>query len=226
MKSINIEDLKFGYKSDFPIFNKAFLEIPLNEISFLQGENGSGKTTLCRILSGLERSYTGSIQIGDLNIKQAAFAELARSIIYLKQEPQANVIAATPDADLKLWQYGLNSENETSNKLRNRVMKRLKIDELKNKPIWELSGGQIKRIGLAALLINYDKYWILDEPVAGLDNALINIFIQIIEERKSLGKGCLIISHQEDYFSNLIDKYYLIQEQKFTAKLRGINEIY
>jgi len=67
---------------------------------------------------------------------------------------------------------------------------------------------------LAALLVNYDKYWILDEPIAGLDNTLSRIFIEILEERKTLGKGCLIISHKENEFVNLIDKYYSIQNKE------------
>ncbi|MEA2095691.1 MAG: ABC transporter ATP-binding protein [Candidatus Cloacimonadota bacterium] len=214
MKCIKIKDLSFAYQLENPIFTNASLELPFNEITFLKGANGSGKTTLCRILSGLEKGYTGSIHINDLDLKPFSFIERAKSIIYLKQEPLSNIVAATPEEDLTLWQHGFDKHyNESSSELRGRVMKRLKINDLKNKPSWELSGGQVKRIGLAALLINYDKYWILDEPISGLDNTLIRIFIEILEERKALGKGCLIISHKEDKFLNLIDKSYFIQNE-------------
>jgi len=222
MKRIKIKDLSFAYQAKNPIFANATLEITFNEITFLKGENGSGKTTLCRILSGLEKNYSGSILLNNLDLKPVSFSERAKSIIYLKQEPLSNVVAATPDEDLTLWQIGFDKEvNELSSKLRNKVMEKLKINDLKDKPFWELSGGQIKRIGLAALLINYDKYWILDEPVSGLDNTITGIFIEIIEERKTLGKGCLIISHKEDYFSNLIDKSYIIDNKKIKKLFRG-----
>jgi len=214
MKSIRIKDLSFAYQLENPIFTNASLELPFNEITFLKGANGSGKTTLCRILSGLEKRYIGSININNLNFKPFSFTERAKSIIYLKQEPLSNVVAATPEDDLTLWQHGFDKHpNELSSELRKRVMERLRIKDLKDKPFWELSGGQVKRIGLAALLINYDKYWILDEPISGLDNTLIRIFIEILEERKTLGKGCLIISHKEDKILNLIDKSYLIQNE-------------
>ena len=203
MNSIIIEDLSFAYQLGNPIFTNATLKLPRNEITFLEGANGSGKTTLCRILSGLEKGYTGSIQINELDVKQVSFAERAKSVIYLKQEPLSNVVAATPDEDLTIWQHGFDKNIEgSSSELRNKVMQKLRIEQLKDKPFWELSGGQIKRIGLAALLINYDKYWILDEPIAGLDNTLIGIFMSILEERKALGKGCLIISHKIEYFKN------------------------
>lgn len=214
MKNIKINDLSFAYQPENPIFTNASLELPFNEITFLKGANGSGKTTLCRILSGLEKGYTGSIRINDLNLKPFSFNERAKTLIYLKQEPLSNVVAATPDEDLILWQHGFEKHlDESYSELRNRVMERLRINDLKDKLLWELSGGQIKRIGLAALLINYDKYWILDEPISGLDNTLTRIFIEILEERKVLGKGCLIISHKEDYFLNLIDKSYYIQNE-------------
>ncbi|MCD6176412.1 MAG: ABC transporter ATP-binding protein [Candidatus Cloacimonetes bacterium] len=222
MKRIKIKDLSFAYQAKNPIFTNITLELQFNEITFLKGENGSGKTTLCRILSGLEKNYSGSILLNDLDLKSVSFSERAKSIIYLKQEPLSNVVAATPDEDLILWQNGFNKEiNESSPKLRKKVMKKLRINNLKDKPFWELSGGQIKRIGLAALLINYDKYWILDEPVSGLDNTITGIFIEMIEERKTLGKGCLIISHKEDYFSNLIDKSYIIDNKKIKKMFRG-----
>lgn len=215
MKSIKIIDLSFAYQPDNPIFTNTSIQLPFNEITFLKGENGSGKTTLCRILSGLEKKYTGLIHINELDLKPVSFNERSKSIIYLKQEPLSNVVAATPDEDLTLWQHGFNKNfDESSSDLRNRVMEKLRINHLKDKPFWELSGGQIKRIGLAALLVNYDKYWILDEPIAGLDNTLTRIFIEILEERKALGKGCLIVSHKENEFVNLIDKYYLIQNKK------------
>jgi ABC-type multidrug transport system ATPase subunit len=225
MKNININDLSFAYQPGNPIFTNASLELPFNEITFLKGANGSGKTTLCRILSGLERNYSGSILLNDLDIKPVSFFNRAKSIIYLKQEPLSNVIAATPEEDLSLWQHGFDKKfNESSSNLRNEIMERLRINDLKDKPFWELSGGQVKRIGLAALLINYDKYWILDEPISGLDNKLVRIFIEILKERKVLGKGCLIISHKEDYFNNLIDKNYLIENRKIETLTRGIFE--
>jgi len=220
MKRINITDLSFSYETPVNIFLEVSTEISLNEVTFLKGSNGSGKTTFCRIISGLEKEYFGSVQISDLDVQKASFEDLAKHVVYLKQEPQTNVVAATADADLRLWYYHLNKEKKSAKNLRQKVMRRLKIDELKDEPVWELSGGQIKRIGLAGLLLNYDKYWILDEPLSGLDNSLANIVIQILEERKCLGKGCLIISHKEDLFSNLIDNKLFIENKKIIQQLK------
>jgi energy-coupling factor transporter ATP-binding protein EcfA2 len=222
MKGIKIKDLSFAYNDQNKIFIDTSFDLPFNEITFLNGANGSGKTTLCRILSGLEKNYTGSLIMNYLEMNTISFSERSKSIIYLKQEPQANVVATTPDEDLAIWQHGFDKDlDESSSILRERVMDKLKIKDLKDQPFWELSGGQIKRIGLAALLIHYDKYWILDEPISGLDTKLTDIFIEILEKRKLLGKGCLIISHKEEQFKNLIDKYYTIKDKSIEEILRN-----
>ncbi|MDP8267635.1 MAG: ABC transporter ATP-binding protein [Candidatus Tenebribacter davisii] len=222
MKGIKTKDLSFAYNDQNKIFIDTSFNLSFNEITFLNGANGSGKTTLCRILSGLEKNYTGSLIMNYLEMNTISFSERSKSIIYLKQEPQANVVATTPDEDLAIWQHGFDKDlDESSSILRERVMDKLKIKDLKDQPFWELSGGQIKRIGLAALLIHYDKYWILDEPISGLDTKLTDIFIEILEKRKLLGKGCLIISHKEEQFKNLIDKYYTIKDKSIEEILRN-----
>ena len=218
MKSIKVNNLSFSYNEDGNLFKNTSIDLPFEKVTLLKGKNGSGKTTLCRLISGLERNYTGTINIDDLNLKPISFAERSKFIIYIKQEPLSNIVAATPEEDLILWQHGFDKKNVTSTfEHRNLIMEKFKIAHLKNKPFWELSGGQIKRVGLAALLLNYDKYWILDEPISGLDNKLAEIFIEILKERKKLGHGCLIVSHKEDHFLNLTDKAYEIENGKFNV---------
>jgi len=216
MKNIKVSNLSFSYYQNSNLFKNISLDLPFEEVTLLKGKNGSGKTTFCRLLSGLEKNYTGTIHIDDLNLRPISFAERSKYLIYIKQEPLSNIVTATPEEDLILWQHGFDKKNVTStSNHRNLIMEKFKIAHLKNKPFWELSGGQIKRVGLAALLLNYDKYWILDEPISGLDTKLSEIFIEILEERKKLGKGCLIISHKEDHFLSLTDKVYEIENGKF-----------
>jgi len=218
MKNIEVRSLSFSYNKKNNLFKNTSIDLPFDKITLLKGKNGSGKTTICRLLSGLEKNYSGSIYIDNLNLKPISFAELSKFLIYIKQEPLSNIVAATPEEDLILWQLGYdNKKIDSTLEHRNLVMEKLEITHLRNKPFWELSGGQIKRVGLAALLLNYDKYWILDEPISGLDNKLAEIFIEILKERKVQGSGCLIISHKEDNFQGLIDKVYEIENNSIIA---------
>ena len=59
-----------------------------------------------------------------------------------------------------------------------------------------------------------DKYWILDEPVTGLGNALIDILLNILQKRKTAGKGALIISHRFEKFEQIVDNWLKIEDKK------------
>ena len=214
-----IDQLSFSYDSINMIFEDVNISLPHDKITLLDGVNGSGKTTFCRLLSGLEKGYSGKIILIDNTLSSLSTNQVANEIIYVKQEPSANVVAATPDEDLAIWQHKFKlkiGDNFISS--REKALIKFNMDSFKDQPFWELSGGQIKRSGLAALLLNYNKYWILDEPVTGLDEKLVDIFVNILQKRKEKGKGALLITHQQKKFKPLIDCFLKIENKKILMK--------
>ncbi|MBS3767935.1 MAG: ATP-binding cassette domain-containing protein, partial [Candidatus Cloacimonetes bacterium] len=185
----------------------------------LKGDNGSGKTTLCRILTGLEKEFSGTVKLDSENLQELSNTLIADKIFYLQQGTLRNIIAATPNDDLAIWQHKFNHDD--TEKLQNEREKALKyfcIDKIKQKPLWELSNGQIKRIGLAAMLLNTDKYFILDEQTSGLDEKLLNLLIAVLKNHKKKNLGALIISHKQRIFDNLADKTLQIENKQVFEK--------
>lgn len=230
---IIISHLSFGYKQ--PLFSNLNLEIPLSDITLLLGENGSGKTTFCRLLTGLIKDYEGTIKLvrngknqnkpaqhsslftqcqpKSMNLQDLSIQEISKFLIYHKQEPQANVVAATPDEDLSIWQSRFKKKlNSQHAEQRNEVLSELEISDLIETPFWELSSGQIKRSGLAAMLLNQEKFWLLDEPFSGLHQEIIIKLKEILLQRKSLGFGTLIISHKTEQLQDIADRRLKIEE--------------
>ncbi len=215
MKIYNIQNLSFSYDEKCLIFENINLQLDTNKITLLNGINGSGKTTFCRLLSGLEKKYKGRISLGYRELSKLSSAEISDKIVYLKQESFANIIAATPSEDIAIWKHKF--QNKISHEFEKEQLEALKeynLEQFKDQPFWEMSGGQIKRVGLAGLLLNMDKYWILDEPVTGLENALIDILINILQKRKTEGKGALIISHRFEKFEQIVDNWLKIKDKK------------
>jgi len=207
---ITLSNFSFGY--DSTLFSFPFLEIDSGQITLLSGENGSGKTTFCRLVSGLEKSFTGKIEFDKKNIKRLSIGEIGKVLVYHKQEPLSNLVGATPEEDLAIWQTGFRrkiTEQDTADQMM--VLNRFGIADLRKVPFWEQSSGQIKRCGLAALLLNEQKYWLLDEPLNGLDRQSINTLLRILEDRKKSGYGALIVAHQIDTFRDIADRLLMIE---------------
>jgi ABC-type multidrug transport system ATPase subunit len=209
---IKLIELNFGY--DELLFSNLNLEIQANEITLLHGANGSGKTTFCRLLSGLETKYSGKILLNNEPLSKLTAKEISQKLIYLKQEPIGNTVAATPDEDLAIWQNMFSKNlNEQYKHEREDVLAQLKIGELMDSPFWEMSGGQIKRSTIAALLLSPQKFWILDEPTSGLHQEIVDKLISILEQRKQDGFGALIITHKIDQFQTIFDRVLKIQNE-------------
>jgi len=214
---IKLIDLNFGYEE--LLFTNLNLEIKSNEVTLLQGANGSGKTTFCRLLSGLESKYSGKILLDTEPLSKLTAKEISQKLIYLKQEPIGNTVAATPDEDISIWQGILHKQLSKADELaRILTLNTMQIEEFLNTPFWEMSGGQIKRSAIAALLLSPQKYWILDEPASGLHDEIVIKFISILKQRKNDGYGALIISHKTDQFAAIADRNLRIDNEK-------INEI-
>ena len=215
MSIYKIENLSFSYDEKCLIFENIDLQFDINKFTLLAGINGSGKTTFCRLLSGLEKKYKGRIFLENKALSKLSAAEISEKIVYLKQESFANIIAATPTEDIAIWKHKFqNKIFPEFEKEQLEALKQYHLEQFKDQPFWEMSGGQIKRVGLAGLLLNIDKYWILDEPVTGLENALIDILINILQERKTAGKGALIISHRFEKFEQIVDNWFEIEDKK------------
>lgn len=215
MKIFKIKNLSFSYKKNKQIFRKVDLELESNKITLLSGANGSGKTTFCRLLSGLQKNFNGSILLKESDINNLSISEIAKNIVFIKQEPLANVVASTADEDLAIWQNKfLIIKTEETKKLRDKALSRFELESIRNKPVWEMSSGEIKRIGLSSMLLNYDKYWILDEPTANLDEKSVNKLIKIVLQRKKEGFGALIVSQRIDKFKSFVDSWVQIENGK------------
>lgn len=207
--AIHLLDMSFGF-GDVSLFANLTCSVPLQGLTVITGPNGSGKTTLCRMLCGLEKRYTGSIIIQGEEASDAA--NLPERILYHKQEPEGNLVAATAREDLAMWMHMYRGK-EVDIAAIEAAARHFAIHDLLNEPTWELSGGQRKRIGLAALLLHHQRYWLLDEPSTGLDEANQQRLLTAIQLHLAQGGGALIITHNPHLYSTLAPQMYTIQNQ-------------
>lgn len=150
----------------------------------LLGRNGAGKTTLMKTLATLLQKKEGEITVCGIPIENAR--EVRKIIGYLPQEfsmyPSMSV-AETMNYLGLLSGLSLTERRERTEML----LKRVNLEEHKNKKIKALSGGMKRRLGIAQALLNDPKVLIVDEPTAGLDPEervrFRNLLSEIAEER-------------------------------------------
>ena len=155
------------------------LNISKAEIVTVIGPNGAGKTTLLRLLLGLIPASSGSI-----------YRKPKLRIGYLPQRAIFNpVLPLSVRRIMNLTGNYSKSQIETS-------LEETGVLALKDKPIFQLSGGEYQRVMLARALLRNPELLVLDEPVQGVDYMGESELYNLIGDlRKSHGCGVLMVSH-------------------------------
>jgi zinc transport system ATP-binding protein len=158
------------------------------------GPNGSGKTTLMRTILGLHPLTSGSISFSDA-IKESKY------IGYLPQKAITND-PLFPAKVKEVVAMGLLAKKKEPRFITKRdyitieeTLKRLKIEELRDKKIGNLSGGQQQRVFLARAMVSNPKMLILDEPTSALDPSIREEFYAILSDLNQQGVTILLVSH-------------------------------
>ena len=177
------------------------ISLTVNEgsIHAIIGPNGSGKSTLAYAIMGLENYdlSSGTIYFRDTEITNMDVTERARLGITLAWQEPARIEGLSVPKYISL---GIKDKSNLTEK----VIEALKIVNLDPNKYMQrdvdesLSGGERKRIELAATIAMRPKLVILDEPDAGLDMIVIEDFLNIFNKIKELDMTILLITHRED----------------------------
>jgi ABC-2 type transport system ATP-binding protein len=196
MLAIETKKLSKKFGEDLAV-DRVDLSIKENLITGLVGPNGSGKSTIMRMLCGILKPSQGKIEINNLDLDKNLLA-VQRMLGYLPQQR-----ALFPELSIYENMYYFGSIYGVLNRkiLKERIsdlLKRLELEEEKNKKIEKLSGGFKQRVNIVCSLLHKPDILILDEPTIGLDPAIRIGFWNLFRELKKQGKTILISTHYMD----------------------------
>lgn len=208
------------------------LEIPRNAITALIGPNGAGKTTLFNLLSGFDKpdtgawSFNGRALAGIPAFKSARMGQvrtfqltkvLARLTVLdsmklgaTGQRGESMLAAVVPP----LW----TSQEREVEQSALRLLKKFKLFEKKDDYSASLSGGQRKLLEMARALMTDPEFVLLDEPMAGVNPALVQSLLDHVLDLKAEGMTVLFVEHDMHMVRHIADWVVVMAEGRVVAE--------
>ncbi len=210
--AIKIENLSMGWPGKILLENVSF-EIPQGQIVFFMGGSGCGKSTLMKTIVGLNPPMAGDILIRGKSIINSGnqITEIQRSLGIMYQSGALfGSLTVLENVRFPLDQFTdlpMEAKNLTSLMLLNA----LEMPQSAYLMPGELSGGMIKRAGIARALALGSTILFLDEPGAGLDPiTAANLDETILSLRKNLNCTFVIVSHELTSIFRIADRCLML----------------
>lgn len=221
---LKITGLCYSYKtpcSSSLILDNIDLDVNESESILFFGPNGSGKSTLANIIAGLVKPDKGIISYDNPALGHKK-NDSTLKIGYLFQKFAVQVIGATVIDDIRLSiKNDRIGADFISGKVKN-IIAMLKLDKIKDRKINDLSGGELKKTALAALLASDPDIYLLDEPFSMLDEETIITLKDILTNKKKKNRSIIMFSHQLDAL-NIVDRVVVIRKGRIEKSLTGID---
>ena len=198
-----LDGLRYRYPgTDHAALDGIDLELQEAELVLVAGGSASGKSTLLRAASGLVPHFyggqlAGRVIVGGLDTRRFGPGELAAVASSLFQDPEAQVVMTSVEAELRLPLESRGVGPAAIARAIEETALALGVADLLERPTHTLSGGELQRVALAAAVVSDPRLLLLDEPTSQLDpvagDELLSVLRRLNEER---GTTVVIAEHR------------------------------
>ena len=210
---ITVEHL-FAQYGDTQVLKDVNLEVNTGEILVVMGGSGSGKSTLLNHMLGLKKPASGTIMIDDVNIFKAKHKQLRnlRKKMGVAFQGGALLSSLTVADNVRLpLEHNTSLDTQTID-----IMVRMKLELMNMAGTGhlmpsELSGGMLKRAGLARAVIMDPKLLFFDEPSAGLDpTTAVELDELILTLRDAMNMTIVVVTHELESVFKIADRVVVL----------------
>ncbi len=209
MSELKIEDLTFSYGNGIDILSNINIKAGNKESIGIIGANGVGKSTLLKILVGLLLDYKGCIELDGIKVVKNNLRAIRQKIGYVFQDSDSQLFMPTVYEDVAFTpiNYGFSKAEVEARVIR--ALKLVGIEDIKDRHIYKLSGGQKKLVSIATILSMEPDVIMLDEPSIALDPRNRRNLIRILN---SIDRLKIIASHDLDMVYDTCDRTILLAD--------------
>jgi len=195
--------------------NNLNLDIPQGQFFAFLGPNGAGKTTTIKLLAGLLKPTSGRAVIGGYDI-QLDPVEARKIISYVPDTPFLYDKLEPMEFMLFIGQlYGM--ERAELVRASDELFDMFGLDEVRTRPIEELSLGTRQRLVIASALLHRPKVIIIDEPMVGFDPRSARVVKNVLKERSRAGVTVFLSTHILHIAEELADQVGILNRGKLIA---------
>lgn len=202
---ISLDHIHFKYQpddTDYALKDISF-SISRGEWVAIIGHNGSGKSTLAKTINGLLLPESGTVKVGEYQLKEENIWQIRHMVGMVFQNPDNQFVGATVEDDVA---FGMENQGVPRDEMVTRVenaLKKVRMSEFADREPARLSGGQKQRVAIAGIVALRPDIIILDEATSMLDPEGREEVIETIKEIKEESNLTVIsITHDIDEAAN------------------------
>ncbi|MFC1859384.1 ABC transporter ATP-binding protein [Thermodesulfobacteriota bacterium] len=220
-KAIRTNGLTYAY-GNREVLKRLSFSVPKGEFFIIIGPNGSGKTTLMKVVSGIEKSQKGDLEILDKPIKHYTRRDLARTVALVPQLVLEDIPFTVTEVVMmgrSPHQGVLGLEEKNDVEIARQAMVFTEIEHLGNRKLDQLSGGERQRVFIARAICQEPRIILLDEPTAALDLAHQVRVMDLMEKLKEeKGITVVMVSHDVNLAAMYGDRLLLLKDGQIVSQ--------
>jgi phospholipid/cholesterol/gamma-HCH transport system ATP-binding protein len=227
---IEVRELEKQFNG-MPVLKGIDLDIYDNETLVILGPSGQGKTVFIKSLVRLIEPDTGTIRydgVDVLALSKQKFVDIQKRIAFVFQDNALfDFLNVRENLSLYLQMHSKLSETEIANEVLKSIEFVRLSEEVLHKYPEELSGGMMKRVAIARAMIQQPCYMFYDEPTTGLDEANVDMVIELIHKFKErVCATAVIVTHDIHLMRAVSDRVVLLKEGRieFVGRKEEISE--
>lgn len=216
---LTLENVSYRYPDGTPALDSCSLAIRRGSRTAVLGANGAGKTTLFLHLNGILRPSAGQILCGGapFDYSRAGMRKLRSQVGLVFQNPDSQLFSASVREDVSFGPMNMGLEQEEVCRRVEESLHAVGMSEAADRPVHNLSYGQKKRVCIAGVLAMKPDILVLDEPMAGLDAAMQDDLMTVLDRLHAAGMTVIIATHDLDFAYGWADDSIVMEGGRLLA---------
>lgn len=212
---VRLRDVTYAYPGGGASVRHLNLEVYPGEFVGLVGQNGAGKTTATKLVNGLLKPSSGTVEVAGLDTRTARTSQIARHAATLFQNPDHQICR---DTVLDEVAFGLELGGVDAETARERARA---VAEDFGLPLGEapfsLSRGQRQMVALASVVVLEPELVILDEPTSGLDYRECMTVMETVRRMADRGSAVIMVCHDMEVVSDFAERLVVMADGEIAA---------